>query len=124
MQSNCIRVAILHCIIGVAPVFSSQSSQWECPLILAVSASESHDLLLIRCFPFPLAMLMVMSSVHGVFFAFLTSSQALAVLRHACFTQGYGQVRRRGTGIKRDNHVNSCSDLTQLLPLYSNKVGT
>lgn len=55
----------------------------------------------------------------------LTSSQAAAALRRAHIAQSHGpDTRRRGTGIKRDNYVNSCSDLTQLLSLYSKKVGT
>lgn len=114
LTNRCIRATILDCIIGVAPVFSlvlrvGMPSPPHLGCVSAASSAESHVLLLVRCFLFSL----LMSSVYGVFFAFLTSSQASAVLRRACFAQGHGpDTRRRGTGIKRDNHVNSCSDLT------------
>lgn len=46
-------------------------------------------------------------------FSFLTCTQAAAALRHALIAQGHGPgIRRRGAGIKRDNYVISCSDLT------------
>ncbi|CAJ1062808.1 mitogen-activated protein kinase kinase kinase 5 isoform X1 [Xyrichtys novacula] len=45
-------------------------------------------------------------------------------LRCACSPSGHGSDTggRRGAGIKRNNYVNSCSDLTKRLSLYSRKM--